>query len=225
MEIRRFVVNRLSENTLVVKGAPGRCVVVDPGFETDEEREKVLGYMRLEGLVPEAVLLTHGHMDHMYGVAELQRLYGIPVYMSDDDKPVVDYFQRVAKFGIHVPDAGFTTTPVTDGQIITAAGLKFRVITTPGHSPGCVCYLEEDEKVLFTGDTLFAGSIGRTDLYLGDYDVLIRSLMEKLMALPGDIAIYPGHGAPSTIGEERVSNPFLEPFNEREEIPELQDYE
>ncbi len=224
MDIRRFVVGRLSENTLIVSGAPGRCIVIDPGFETPEEGGRILEYMRAGGLVPEAILLTHGHMDHMYGVAQLVRLYGVPVYMSDADKPVVEYFQRVSKFGINVPELGYETTPVTDGQIIDAAGLHLRVITTPGHSPGSVCYLEESEKTLFTGDTLFAGSIGRTDLYLGDYDSLIRSIMEKLMALPGDTEIYPGHGAPSTIGQEMTTNPFLEPFNEREEIPELNEY-
>lgn len=217
MEIRRFIFNLLSENTLILSGMPGKCVIVDPGFNSPEERGTLLDYLSTASLVPEAVLLTHGHMDHVYGVAELQRLYGMPVYMSDADWPVLEYFQRVAKFGIPVPDINFTTTPVEDGSRIKAAGLEFLVITTPGHSPGGVCYLEEKEGAIFTGDTLFAGAIGRTDLYLSEYDDLIRSIMEKLMTLPGDINVYPGHGAPSTIGEERMTNPFLEPFNEPEE--------
>lgn len=218
MDIRRFIFNLLSENTLVVSGMPGRCAIVDPGFNSPAERDTLLDYLSSASLVPDAVLLTHGHMDHVYGVAELQRLYNLPVYMSDADWPVLKYFQRVAKFGIPTPDIDFTTTPVQDGSRIEACGLDFRVITTPGHSPGCVCYLAEKEGALFTGDTLFAGAIGRTDLYLGEYDDLIRSVMEKLMTLPGDIAVYPGHGAPSTIGEERMTNPFLEPFNEPEEV-------
>lgn len=221
MEIFRFVVNRLEENTFIVEGATGRCVIIDPGCHSDEELGRVNGCIEDHRLKPEAILVTHGHMDHTYGLAALQGKYDIPIYMSPDDKPVIAYFQRVAKFGIPVPDPSFTTTDILDGQVISAAGLKFKVISTPGHSPGCVCYLEEEQKVIFTGDTLFAGAIGRSDLFGGDYDAEIRSIMEKLMYLDGDIAVYPGHGPSSTIGDERVGNPFLEPFNEREEIPEL----
>ncbi|MBO4476142.1 MAG: MBL fold metallo-hydrolase [Bacteroidales bacterium] len=217
MDIRRFIFNPLSENTLIVSGVLGKCVVVDPGFLDSSERDSLLDYLKGNGLVPEAVLLTHGHMDHVYGVAALQRLYGMPVYMSGADWPVLNYFQKAAKFGIPVPDLDFRTTDISDGQTIGAGGLEFKVIATPGHSPGCVCYLEESDGTMFTGDTLFAGAIGRTDLYLGDYDSLIRNVMEKLMTLPGDITVYPGHGAPTTIGHERMTNPFLEPFNEPQE--------
>ena len=219
MEIKSYVVNMLQENTYVVRGRGSSCVVVDPGFLSAEESARVLG--GLKGLDPEAVLLTHGHMDHVYGAAEMQRRFGVPVYMSAEDIKTMDYYDRVAKFGISVPDRNFTVSPVTDGQTIEAAGLVFKVISTPGHSPGSVCWLVEDEAVMFTGDTLFAGAIGRTDLIYGDYDDEIRSIMEKIVVLDGNITIYPGHGGPSSIGTERVSNPFLEPFNEREEIPEL----
>ena len=221
MDIFRFVVNMFQENTMIVAGPDGRCVVVDPGFGSPEETQAVLGCIRDKGLRPEAALVTHGHFDHIGGASELQRLFGIPVYMSDRDWPVIEFFKRAAKFGWFIPDTSFSSTPVTDGQIIEAAGFRFRVITTPGHSPGGVCYYEESENTVFTGDTLFAGAIGRTDLKDGDYDSLIRSIMEKLMSLPGDAVIYPGHGLPSTIGTEMATNPFLEPFNEREEIPEL----
>ena len=225
MDIRRFIFNMLSENTLVVIGAPGRCVVVDPGFLEESERNAFLDYLRSHSLKPEAILLTHSHMDHTYGVAELQRLFGAPVYMSEADKGVLSYFQRIIKFGFPIPDINFTSTDVSDGLVIEAAGLQFKVITTPGHTPGGVCYYVENERTVFTGDTLFAGAIGRTDLYGGDYDALIRSIMEKLMLLPGDVTVWPGHGANTTIGSEMATNPFLEPFNEREEIPELNTYD
>ena len=221
MDIHRLVFNRLDENTYIASGAPGRCVVIDPGCQPGEEQGKMLSRLRGLGLTPEAILLTHGHMDHTYGAAALQKEFGIPVYMSPKDKPVIDYFQRVGRFGIPVPDASFTTTDISDGSVIDAAGLSFKVITTPGHSPGCVCYYDEARGVMFSGDTLFAGAIGRSDLFGGDYDQEIKAIMEKLMILPGPTEIYPGHGPASTISDERTGNPFLEPFNEREEIPEL----
>ncbi|MBO4671181.1 MAG: MBL fold metallo-hydrolase [Bacteroidales bacterium] len=221
MEIFRFIFNPISVNTYVVSGKDGRCVVIDPGCLDGEEREALASSMREKGLTPDAVLLTHGHMDHIYGAAWMQEAYGTPIYMACEDIPVIGYFQRIAKFGLPAADPNFTTTGIKDSDVLEAAGLEFKVIGTPGHSPGSVCYLSSDERTMFTGDTLFAGAIGRTDLYLGEYDDEIRSIMNKLMALDGDIAIYPGHGGPSTIGRERTTNPFLEPFNEREEIPEL----
>ena len=218
MEIYRFIFNRLEENTFVVEGTCGKCLIVDPGCESSAEQQRLKSFLEIKGLKPAAILLTHGHMDHTYGVAFLQRLYSCPVYMHEDDKSVIAYFQRVAKFGIPVADSAFTTTPVLDSQIIEAAGLSFKVITTPGHSPGSVCYLFEEQKAIFTGDTLFAGAIGRSDLFGGDYDSEIRSIMEKLMLLDGDIVVHPGHGGASTIADERTGNPFLEPFNEKEEL-------
>ena len=223
MEIHRFIVNMLEENAMIVCGEGGRCVAVDPGWNGPEEREKIYRFIRENGLKPEAVLLTHGHFDHIYGVADMQRSFGIPVYLSPADEPTMIYYDRVSRFGIPAADRNFTFTPIKDGDSVEAAGLRFKVISTPGHSPGSVCWYLEDEGVMFTGDTLFAGAIGRSDLIYGDYDDEIRSIMEKLMPLPGDIIIYPGHGGRSTIGDERVGNPFLEPFNEREEIPELQE--
>ncbi|MBR5906661.1 MAG: MBL fold metallo-hydrolase [Bacteroidales bacterium] len=219
MEIKVFTVNMLQENTYVVHGEGDSCVVIDPGFLDPEESMKVISY--LSGLKPAAVLLTHGHMDHIYGVTELHSRFGVPVYMSPEDVKTMDYLERLSKFGVPVADRSFPITPVTDGQTVEAAGLSFKAISTPGHSPGSICWLMEKEEVIFTGDTLFAGAIGRTDLIYGSYDDEIRSIMEKLIWLDSRIQIYPGHGGPSTIGTERVSNPFLEPFNEREEIPEL----
>lgn len=221
MEIFRFVFNPLEENTWVVCGPGGRSVVIDPGCLKEPERERLRSC--LDACRPEAVLLTHGHFDHVFGAAWLQQTWNVPVYMAPEDRKTLDYFGRVSRFGLPVPDCSFATTDIADGFELTAAGLEFKVISTPGHSPGSVCWLLEGASALFCGDTLFAGAIGRTDLIYGDYDDEIRSIMNKLMALPGDIAIYPGHGPASSIADERTGNPFLEPFNEREEIPELND--
>ena len=115
------------------------------------------------------------------------------------------------------PKDSFRSTDIEDGQELELAGIKLKVIGTPGHTPGGVCYLDSEDKALFSGDTLFAGTIGRTDLEGGDYDHLIVSVMDKLMGLDGDITVYPGHAHSTTIARERTQNPFLQPFNEPEE--------
>ena len=121
------------------------------------------------------------------------------------------------KFHMEAPEIGFKTTDIHDADTLSAAGISFDVIATPGHTPGGVCYYIRDEGVLFSGDTLFAGAIGRTDLGYGEYDDEIRSIMEKIILLDPSVKVYPGHGPATTIGDERTGNPFLEPFNEPEE--------
>lgn len=203
---------------MVLESENGACVIVDPGFYNDSERDMFRAYVESRKLTPEAILITHCHIDHIWGAKVLQDRYGIPLYMGPENIRQFEYFDKMStKLGLNAPDYGFTVTSVSDGDTVRAAGFEFKVIATPGHSPGGVCYLEEKERLMFTGDTLFAGTIGRTDLFLGEYDDLIRSIMEKLMILDGDINIYPGHGPSSSIARERTSNPFLEPFNEPEE--------
>lgn len=202
---------------VIWKDAP-ECVIVDPGCYTTGEFDALFSFLDDNGLRPSAILLTHGHPDHVFGVKECQRRYGCPVYLSAEDQKVLENGMQVSVgLGLHVPDCTFSYTDVKDSDTIETAGFRFKVIRTPGHTPGGCCYLEENEKMMFTGDTLFAGTIGRTDLLYGDYDSEIVSVMEKLMTLDPDIEILPGHGKTSTIGHERTHNPFLEPFNEPEE--------
>lgn len=203
------------------KDGSSACVVIDPGFYETSEKNEFFSFLDNRGLKPSAVLVTHAHADHIFGTRDVQdRFGGIPVYM--DDREMMNLAMSVtlaSKLGLREPDASFKTCNISDGDVVSEAGFRFKVISTPGHSPGGVCFLEEDEKIMFTGDTLFAGTIGRTDLNFSDYDDEIRSIMEKLVILPGDIRIFPGHGGESTIGCERENNPFLEPFNEAEESP------
>lgn len=205
LTIRTFTFNSYEEKCYVLTVDGGQnAVVIDPGFLSSEESTKFMAKLTFNKIHPVAVLLTHAHPDHRHGAAAMQEIYNLPIYMSEAEKSIFD-------------DLNFETIDVKDGETLVLAQLKFKVIATPGHTPGSVCYYDEEHGVLFSGDTLFRGTIGRTDLKGGDYDKLIVSVMDSIMGLPGDTDIYPGHGEPSTIADERTSNPFLQPFNEPEE--------
>lgn len=220
--IHLFSFNLFEEHTMVVWKEGPSCVIIDPGFYSESEREEFYNFLADNKLTPDAILLTHGHMDHTWGVRDVQERYGATVYMNSLDAGLVGTNNlNAGRLGLKAPDFNFSFTSAEDGMTIAAAGMTFTVITTPGHTRGGVCYLEKDEKVMFTGDTLFAGTIGRTDFPESDYDDEIRSIMEKLIWLDPDIEIFPGHGRSSTIGVERTGNPFLEPFNEKEELEGL----
>ena len=215
VHIEYFTVNAFMERCSVVWDKNGNCAFVDPGCSSVQEITEIRNFVQNKGLKPVCIMLTHGHFDHVLGVAELAAAYGdIPVYMHPADKVTLEnnsYFSRV--FGVDTP-APFETTDVTEGGTVKVGSLSFDVLETPGHTPGGVCYLERQEKILFSGDTLFAGSIGRTDHPGGDYDALMKGIFEKLMVLDGDVKVIPGHGPSSEIAQERTTNPFLQPFNE-----------
>ena len=217
LNIRSLTFNPFRERCYVAWREVGRCVLVDPGCCDAAECAALENLLAQERLTPEAILLTHGHFDHVSGVRGLQEHYGIPVRMHPADEAVLaGGAEMAARFGLAAPQTAFRRIPVADGEMLEIAGMRFEVIASPGHSPGSVCYLERGAGILFSGDTLFAGAIGRTDLPGGDYDALMRSIREKLLVLPGDTDVIPGHGRPTSIAQEAAANPFLQPFNEAE---------
>jgi len=215
IKAREFEVNILGERCTVLWDETLECVIVDPGCQYENEKEKLALFISEKGLVPKAVLLTHGHFDHIYGVARVVRDYNIPVYLNPGDRGFVINPESIDNpFTLPLPEGGFETIDVLDGDIVRFGNSSLEVLATPGHSRGSVCYLSREGKLLLSGDTLFAGTIGRTDLPGGDYDVLMESILNKLMGLEGDIDVLPGHGPATTIADERQKNPFLQPFNE-----------
>jgi len=211
MNILVFTFNLFQEKCRVLWENPLKAFVVDPGFLDRREAEGFFGVLEEKGLKPCAVLLTHAHPDHIGGAKEIQDRFNVPVYMSEDDA----FLLKRDKFGNRTD---WSSSYIVDGSTVEDGGLRFEVIATPGHTPGSVCYYERESGILLTGDTLFAGAIGRTDLEGGDYDKEIVSIMEKIIWLDAGVKILPGHGPDSTIAKERSTNPFLEPFNEKEEI-------
>ena len=210
-----FPAGAFAANCYLVAPAPGEeCVIIDPGQDAERGIEELLDRYRLK---PIAVLLTHGHVDHMWSVAPVCGAKGIPAYIHPDDREMLsdpgkglDLMVKQQFLGGMTFSEPDDVKALSDGEVITLAGLDFTIGHTPGHTPGSVTFRSgaEDLDALFTGDLLFAGSIGRTDLPGGDYQQILHSLARTL-TLPDATNVLPGHGPQTTIGDERRTNPFL----------------
>ncbi len=185
----------------------GRAVVIDPG----DEFEKILALLETSGLTVEQILLTHAHIDHVGAVAQMKSHFGVTVAMHPEDQPTYDMLPQQAQWtGVPQPAPFAIERHLSTRETIDCLGREMRVLFTPGHSPGSVSfYLPEENKVI-AGDALFRRSIGRTDLPGGDHALLLRSIKKQLLSLPPTTEVFPGHGDPTTIGEEIRSNPFLQ---------------
>jgi hydroxyacylglutathione hydrolase len=184
----------------------GEAVLLDPG----DEVPRLLAMCEPGGFKVTRLFLTHGHIDHVAGAAEAKASTGAPLTIHEADQPWLDQLPRQAEmFGLKAARSPTVDRHHTDGEVVTVGRLQARVIHTPGHSAGSTCLWFEEAKVLFAGDTLFAGSVGRTDLPGGDFETLDRSIRERLFPLGDEVVFHPGHGPSGTLGEERLKNPFV----------------
>jgi hydroxyacylglutathione hydrolase len=190
------------------EGGPGVIVDAPP------DPAAVAEVVRRAGVVPQALLLTHGHLDHIGGAGRTAAEFGIPAHLHPADEELASGLEEQGRLLLGPAGGEYSGAgryePLAHGEMLDLAGLRFRVIHTPGHTAGHCCLWLEEEAVLFSGDHLFAGSIGRTDLPGGDYATLMRSMAERIVPLPAGTDILPGHGPATTLARELAANPFLQ---------------
>lgn len=209
LQIRPFVAPGFGENGYIVwRDGVATAVAIDPG----NSAAPMLQLLASEGLHLAAVLLTHAHLDHVEGVARLVRETAAPIHLHPADRFLYDHVaQQAQQFGMRVDTPPAVSHDLTHDQKLVVGDVTYHVVHAPGHSPGHVVFHVADADCAFVGDVVFQGSIGRSDLPGGDFSQLIESIRERILTMPDDTTLYPGHGPPTTVGHERATNPFLIP--------------
>ncbi|MCC6834315.1 MAG: MBL fold metallo-hydrolase [Cytophagales bacterium] len=209
MKIQTFTFNPFQENTFVLFDETGEAVVVDPGCYEAEEKAELVQFIDRNNLSVKLLLNTHCHIDHVLGNTFIKTKYNVPFLIHEKDLPVL---KAVKSYASNYGFALFQeTTPdrfLSEGDVVSFGNTNLQVLFLPGHAPGHIGFYHAPTNALISGDVLFENSIGRTDLPGGDFNTLIQSIRQKVFALPDETIVYPGHGNPTTVGEEKISNPF-----------------
>jgi len=207
MQVEQIPVGSFEMNCYIISTNDKKgCLIIDPG----DEPQRIISYIQTQDLKPDRILLTHCHIDHARRASEVQQHFKIPLYMGEADVPLLESLnEQAALFGMEKTELPNIDGFFRDREQFSIAGLECTVLHTPGHSPGSFCI--QINGSVFVGDVLFLDSIGRTDLYGGSYPVLMQSIQEKLLILPDETIVYPGHGPSTSVGREKEHNPFLNP--------------
>lgn len=214
LKVQRFVVNMVEENCYVLYDETREAAIVDCGARSPEEEQQIADFIDDHSLRPTLALLTHAHFDHAFGTRFLSRTYGLLPRMLRDELPTYRAIPEHTRLflhrdiGIQLPHAG---APLSEGESVGFGTTQLRVIHTPGHTPGGACYYCSEARLLLSGDSLFRSSIGRCDLPGGNPTALVASLSSKVLTLPPETAVLPGHGPQTTIADELRYNPYLSP--------------
>ena len=212
MRISRFTMNPFGMNCYILWSAPGgECIVIDPGMMQQSEKDMITSFIDGNNLTLKHLLLTHCHIDHACAARWLANRYGVEIEGGAKETVIAEQMpSQAARFGLKIDSSPLVIDKILDdGDVINFAGEKIKVLETPGHSPGSLSFYCPDSSVVFTGDVVFQSSIGRTDLTGGSFSVLIDSIKTKIMTLPHDTVIAPGHGDTTTVGDEMVYNPYI----------------
>ena len=210
LTLQSFVFNPLQENTYLLYNEEKLGCVIDPGCYLKNEQVKLQNRIEGLGIQPIFLLNTHCHLDHVFGNKWVYEKFGTPLHIHPLEEPVLELAPAYGQLW-NMPFENYKGPLqfLQEGDVIRIGQDELRILFTPGHAPGHICFYCEAQHFVISGDTLFRGSIGRTDLPMGDYDTLIHSIRTRLLVLPEETVVYPGHGDTTSVGEERVSNPFL----------------
>jgi glyoxylase-like metal-dependent hydrolase (beta-lactamase superfamily II) len=210
INVHYFSFGPFQENTYVLWDETKECIVLDPGNNNSSENKKLSDFISQNNLNLKRLILTHGHIDHINGNKYVFDTYGLlPEVHKDDVYFIEKHLSSATMYGLHAEQSPMPKTFINEGDIIKFGNSTLQTLHTPGHSPGSISYYNLEDKFIIGGDVLFYGSIGRSDLPMGNHDILIKSIKEKLIPLGDDMKVYSGHGMPTTIGFERMNNPFL----------------
>lgn len=210
LQLQAFVFNIVGENTYVLYNEKGNAWIIDPGNMNESENQAIHQFILDKKLNVEKIVLTHAHFDHVMGLQWAFGMFKVPVYMHQEDQEILDMLPMSAgRFGVLVEPVKVEIQYIKEGDEMNLGDSKFKIYHVPGHSPGSVVFHNEEQKFMISGDVLFQGSIGRTDLPKGDYDLLISGIKNKLLILDENTQVFSGHGNPTTIGFEKGNNPFL----------------
>jgi len=213
LSVKQFTFNPVQENTYVLYNKAGQCCIIDPGCYFQSERDALKNFINETGLQPILLLNTHCHLDHVFGNKWVAETWGLKLHLHQHEKPVLDFAPQSGQmwqlpFENYEGDLVF----IQPGTEIKLGDDSLEIRFTPGHSPGSVCFYHEAGGFVIGGDVLFNGSIGRTDLPGGDFDTLISSIQTQLFTLPDETKVYSGHGPVTSIGFEKMNNPFVKMY-------------
>lgn len=211
--LKSFTFNPFQQNTYVVYDETGTAFFIDAGNSNAAENEELAGFIASKNLKPQKLLLTHAHIDHVMGNSFIRDSYGLLPEVHRSELYFLENLEATARmYGVNCEPSPQPASFLEDKQQISLGEYIFECILAPGHSPGSICFYNEKNKLLLGGDVLFNGSIGRTDLPMGDHQQLLDSIRERLFVLPDETKVYCGHGPSTTIGHERKTNPFLNDY-------------
>lgn len=210
LTVKFFTFNPVQENTYILFNETKEAIIIDPGCYFDEEKQKLKDFIRNEDLKPVQLLNTHCHLDHVFGNQWVYENYGLELFMHPNEEQVLKFAPQSAQmWGMPFENYDGLLHFLNNNDKIRLGNNELKVVLAPGHSPGSICFYNEEQNFVIGGDVLFKESIGRTDLPGGNYAALIESIREQLFVLPDNVIVYPGHGDPTTIGYEKENNPFL----------------
>lgn len=210
LTVRTFIFNPVQENSYVLYNEKRLCCIIDPGCYFEKERQELKAFIDEERLNPVLLLNTHCHLDHVFGNKFIYDTWGLKLHIHEKEKPVLDFAPASAEmWGLPFENYSGQLAFINENSPIKIGDDTLEIRFTPGHSPGHVCFYDEADGFAISGDVLFNSSIGRTDLPGGDFDTLINSIQTQLFTMPDETKIYSGHGPMTTVGLEKMNNPFV----------------